>query len=225
MEPSRRRRRRRSVSSVGSPAICVSAPQYVAEDLLRAEGFTDRAATSRRRPAARSSSVRSRPARSTSACTSSPSMIVEPRRRRSDRVPRRGPRRLLRAVRHRARPHDPRPEGKDRRPCRARRPRHARLPRRACLAHVGLDPAQGHRLGHPSRGRVGAAPRRGQDRRVPGVPARAPGAAREEDRSRRASTARVDRPWSQYFCCMVAANRDFVREASGRHQARRCARS
>ena len=30
----------------------------------------------------------------------------------------------------------------------------------------------------------------------------------------------VDRPWSQYFCCMVAANREFVAEASRRHQAR-----
>ena len=31
----------------------------------------------------------------------------------------------------------------------------------------------------------------------------------------------VDRPWSQYFCCMLAGNADFVREQSDRDQARR----
>ena len=30
----------------------------------------------------------------------------------------------------------------------------------------------------------------------------------------------TDRPWSQYFCCMVVANREFVAQASGRDQAR-----
>ena len=30
----------------------------------------------------------------------------------------------------------------------------------------------------------------------------------------------TDRPWSQYFCCMLTANREFVAQASGRHQAR-----
>ena len=30
----------------------------------------------------------------------------------------------------------------------------------------------------------------------------------------------IDRPWSQYFCCMLAGNREFVREVSGRDQAR-----
>ena len=28
----------------------------------------------------------------------------------------------------------------------------------------------------------------------------------------------TDKPWSQYFCCMVFGNRDFVRSSSGRHQ-------
>ena len=27
----------------------------------------------------------------------------------------------------------------------------------------------------------------------------------------------MDRPWSQYFCCMVIGNRDFVRKQSGGH--------
>ena len=30
----------------------------------------------------------------------------------------------------------------------------------------------------------------------------------------------ADRPWSQYFCCMVAANREFVRKHPGRDEAR-----
>ena len=30
----------------------------------------------------------------------------------------------------------------------------------------------------------------------------------------------IDRPWSQYYCCMLAGNRDFVRKISGRDQAR-----
>ncbi len=29
----------------------------------------------------------------------------------------------------------------------------------------------------------------------------------------------MDRPWSQYFCCMLAGNRDYVAEISGRDQA------
>ena len=30
----------------------------------------------------------------------------------------------------------------------------------------------------------------------------------------------TDQPWSQYFCCMLAGNADFVRQLSGRDQAR-----
>ena len=30
----------------------------------------------------------------------------------------------------------------------------------------------------------------------------------------------IDRPWSQYFCCVLAGNRDFVRKTPGRDQAR-----
>ena len=29
----------------------------------------------------------------------------------------------------------------------------------------------------------------------------------------------VDRPWSQYFCCMSAGNREYVRKISGRDEA------
>ena len=35
----------------------------------------------------------------------------------------------------------------------------------------------------------------------------------------------VDRPWSQYFCCMLAGNSGLRPQASGRDQARRCAPS
>ena len=33
----------------------------------------------------------------------------------------------------------------------------------------------------------------------------------------------TDRPWSQYFCCMVAANREFVAQASRRPPSGHCA--
>ena len=29
----------------------------------------------------------------------------------------------------------------------------------------------------------------------------------------------TDRPWSQYYCCMLGANRDFVQKLSGDDQA------
>ena len=31
----------------------------------------------------------------------------------------------------------------------------------------------------------------------------------------------IDRPWSQYFCCMLAGNADFVQNNPSRDQARR----
>jgi NitT/TauT family transport system substrate-binding protein len=31
----------------------------------------------------------------------------------------------------------------------------------------------------------------------------------------------ADKPWSQYFCCVLAGNREFVKKESGRDQARR----
>ncbi len=45
-----------------------------------------------------------------------------------------------------------------------------------------------------------------------GFAARTPGNAREEDRPRPDQHYGTDQPWSQYFCCMVAANREFARK-------------
>jgi NitT/TauT family transport system substrate-binding protein len=79
------------------------------------------------------------------------------------------------------------------------------------LAHVGLDPRRDVRwVAHPaaeamellSAGKIDAF------LGFPPVP--------QELRARKIGylilNSAVDRPWSQYFCCMVAANRDFVRE-------------
>ena len=87
----------------------------------------------------------------------------------------------------------------------------ARLPRQHGRLR-GPRPAArtSHWVTHPGRGH--AALRGGQDRRLHGVPARAAGAAGEDRSATWWSTARSDRPWSQYFCCMVVAHREFVRQ-------------
>ena len=50
---------------------------------------------------------------------------------------------------------------------------------------------------------------RGRGRRLPRGHARAAEAARQEDRPHMVNNA-LDRPWSQYFCCMVAGNADYM---------------
>ena len=84
--------------------------------------------------------------------------------------------------------------------CRSWRPTSGSTPRRTSIGSRGR------------RRQPDGAVRRGQDRCLPRLSARAAGAARPQDRPRRSSTARIDRPWSQYFCCMLAGNTDFVRE-------------
>ena len=64
-----RRRRRRGSGSCRRRSMC-QAPQYVAEDLLRGEGFTDVQYITRGRPDRARSPAHSRPARRTSTCTS-----------------------------------------------------------------------------------------------------------------------------------------------------------
>ena len=95
----------------------------------------------------------------------------------------------------------------------------ARLPRQHAGPR-GPRSAQGHHLGHPSARRVEAAPRRGQDRRVPRASRPSPRSCARGRSVTSWSNSTADRPWSQYFCCMVVANRDFVRTAPGGHQAR-----
>ena len=121
----------------------------------------------------------------------------------------RDPRRLLRAVRHRAGPSDPRPEGKTVGVARADTPPHAFLA--SVAAYVGVDP-RGRRVGYASVRRVDATPGAGERSMRSSVPSRATGAAREAASATLLVNGAVDRPWSQYFCCMAVANQDFARK-------------
>ena len=79
------------------------------------------------------------------------------------------------------------------------------------LAHVGLDPHRDVRwVAHPAAEAIEllAAGKIDAFLGFPPVP--------QELRARKIGhpilNSAVDRPWSQYFCCMIAANRDFVRQ-------------
>jgi NitT/TauT family transport system substrate-binding protein len=56
-----------------------------------------------------------------------------------------------------------------------------------------------------------ALTRRGKDRRLPGLPPD-PQELRTKQIGHVIVNSNVDRPWSQYFCCMVTANREFVQK-------------
>ena len=87
----------------------------------------------------------------------------------------------------------------------------------------GSRSAQGHHLGDPSVDRGQATPRRGQDRRVPRV-SPDPQELRAKKVGHVIVNSATDRPWSQYFCCMVMANRDSSPGIRSPPSAR-CARS
>src|SRR5215467_2099363 len=92
------------------------------------------------------------------------------------------PRRLLRAVRDRASPRDPRPQGQDRQRAGA-----GVSPARLSGEHRGTrgpGPSQGHRLGDTSPRQSDATPRRREDRCLPRISARTPGTPGEGDRAR-----------------------------------------
>jgi len=79
------------------------------------------------------------------------------------------------------------------------------------LAHVGLDPHRDVRwVAHPAAEAIEllAAGKIDAFLSFPPVP--------QELRARKIGhlilNSAVDRPWSQYFCCMIAANREFVRK-------------
>ena len=75
----------------------------------------------------------------------------------------------------------------------------------------GSEPAHGPHLVDPALGRGHAAPRRGEGRCVHGFPPEP-----QELRARKIGHVIVDssrdRPWLQYFCCMTVGNREFVRK-------------
>ena len=87
------------------------------------------------------------------------------------------------------------------------------------LSHVGLDP-RGRQLGRliPSA-RVIALFAEGKIDAYLGFAPRAAGAARPEDRPTSSSTPSADRPWSQYFCCMVIGQPGLRPQAPGGHEA------
>jgi NitT/TauT family transport system substrate-binding protein len=74
-------------------------------------------------------------------------------------------------------------------------------------SHVFLAATAAH-VGQPE-GKADRAVRRRQDRRLPRRSARAAGVARPEYLIFNSS---VDRPWSQYFCCMLGGNKEFVQK-------------
>ena len=98
-----------------------------------------------------------------------------------------------------------------------RRPRGARLEPASVLAimaaHVGLDPEHGHRVGHePTIGDAdGSCSSSGKIDAFLGFPPE-PQELRARKIGRVIVNTAVDRPWSQYFCCMLAGSAEFVRE-------------
>jgi NitT/TauT family transport system substrate-binding protein len=66
-------------------------------------------------------------------------------------------------------------------------------------------------LGHPFHCRGGTAPYRGEDRRCHDGSATLAGPSGEADWARGGQHC-PGRPWSQYYCCLVAGNREFVRK-------------
>jgi len=78
-------------------------------------------------------------------------------------------------------------------------------------AHVGMDPRKDINIvAHPA----GEAMRLLAEKKIDGFLAAPPDS--QELRARKIGhvviNSMMDRPWSQYFCCLVAANREFVRK-------------
>ena len=80
-------------------------------------------------------------------------------------------------------------------------------------------PEKGHHPGRRSRRQAFGAVRRGQARRVSGVSAR----SRRNLHARKVGhvivRTAVDRPWSQYFCCMLAATGNMSHDTRSRRSA------
>ena len=199
------------------PGICI-APQYVAEELLKQRGIHRidmyKSGVQASRDGARVA------ARSILASTSLRRSIVASGRGRADRCCWAASIPAASSCSATERIHsDQRSEGQDTSACR----RWAR--RRICSSPawrpiVGLDPQRDINWVIDPDGRANGALRRAA-RSMPSSAFR---------RSRKSCgrgkighvvvNSAVDRPWSQYFCCMLAGNSDFVAQASGGDQAR-----
>ena len=117
------------------------------------------------------------------------------------------PPRLLRAFHVTAASEPSRPEGADHRHSDPRRTGTCVLS--SMMAHVGLDPSNDIRwVTYPAPHRSISLRRVGSTRSWGFRPSLRTSA--REDRPRFVNS-NVDRPWSSYFCCMLAGNRDFVR--------------
>ncbi len=85
-------------------------------------------------------------------------------------------------------------------------------------------PCQGHQLGDERYGQADGTFQRRQDRCVSRLSARATGAARPK-LGHVIVDSSVDRPWSQYFCCVLAGNARFRRATTRSRRSACCAPS
>ena len=79
------------------------------------------------------------------------------------------------------------------------------------VAYVGLDPRKDINVGHASRTESMRLLAEGKIDAYLGFPPD-PQELREKQIGHVVVNSTVDRPWSQYFCCMLAGNREFVRK-------------
>ena len=105
---------------------------------------------------------------------------------------------------------DPRPEGEDRRRARRWIPADTSFSP-AMTAYVGLDPHKDiNFVTHPGPESIRLLVEGKIDAYL-GFPPE-PQEMREQQIGHVVVNSTVDRPWSQYFCCMLAGNREFVRK-------------
>ena len=79
------------------------------------------------------------------------------------------------------------------------------------LSYVGLNPRKDIKWVTYSSSDAAKLMADGKIDAYMGFPPRTAGTPGEKNRARVVNSA-ADRPWSQYFCCMVAGNREFIRK-------------
>ena len=79
------------------------------------------------------------------------------------------------------------------------------------VVYVGMDTPEGHHVGHAPIAESAAVLTTGKAEALVGLPP-VPQELRARGIGHVIVNSAVDRPWSQYFCCIVASNRDFVRQ-------------
>ena len=194
-----------SVRFMHTPSLC-HASQFVAEELLRAEGFTDiryieSASSAEINPAVASGKIDfcTHFAPQWASVIDSGGAVTVLSRRSC---------RLLRAVRQRRHPQHCRSQ---REVGRRRGPRLQRPFVSVMAAHIGLDPVRDIRWvtsQSPTPAELFADGKIDACLGLPPVP--------QDLRTRHIGhvivNSSLDRPWSQYFCCMLAGHRDYVQK-------------